>query len=101
MYICTLFEREREGKVTFIKLYISFNLVAIYLLLFAFDHEMSLFTNTHGYVSVVTSSYLVEEVSGSHPGWVILKMLKIVPTAALFGVEHIKVRLGTVITFSC
>jgi hypothetical protein len=50
---------------------------------------------------MVTSSYLVEEVSGSHPGCVILKILKIVPTAALFGVEHIKVRLGAVITFSC
>ena len=35
------------------------------------------------------AKYPVEEVSGSHPGCVILKTLKIVPTAALFGAEHI------------
>ena len=48
---------------------------------------------THGYGSVVTTAYQVEEVSGSRSGCVILKTLKIEPTAALFGVEHIRVRL--------
>ena len=45
-------------------------------------------------------AYLVEEVSVSRPGRIILKMLKIVPTAFLFGAEHIRVRMGAVITFS-
>jgi hypothetical protein len=45
---------------------------------------------THGYGSVTASPYSVEEVSGSRPGRVILKTLKIVPTASLFGAEHIK-----------
>ena len=50
-----------------------------------------------GYGSVVTSAYTVEEVLGSRPGHVILKMLKIVATAALFSVEHIRVRVGAII----
>jgi hypothetical protein len=49
---------------------------------------------------VTASPYSVEEVSGSHPGRVILKTLKIVPTASLFGAEYIRVRVGAVITFS-
>ena len=44
---------------------------------------------------MTASPYSVEEVSGSRPGRVILKTLKIVPTAALFGVEHISVRVRT------
>ena len=32
-----------------------------------------------------------EEVSGLNPGHNILKLLKIVPTATLFGAEHIRV----------
>ena len=52
------------------------------------------------YGSLVTSNYLVEEVSGSCPGRVKLKTLKIVPTAALFGAEHIRVRVVTIIPFS-
>jgi hypothetical protein len=44
----------------------------------------------YGYGSVTASPYSVEEVSGSRPGRVILKTLKIVPTASLFGAEHIK-----------
>ena len=55
---------------------------------------------THGYGAVAASAYSVEEVSGSRPGRVILKTFKIVPTAALFGAEHIRVRVGVVITFS-
>ena len=55
---------------------------------------------THGYGSVTASPYSVEEVSGSRPGRVILKTLKIVPTASLFGAEHTRVRVGAVITFS-
>ena len=55
---------------------------------------------THGYGSVTASPYSVEEVSGSRPGRVILKTLKIVPTASLFGAEHIRVKVGAVITFS-
>jgi hypothetical protein len=51
-------------------------------------------------VSVVTSAYPVEEVSGSRPGRVILKTLKIAPTVDLFGVEHVRVKVGAVITFS-
>jgi hypothetical protein len=54
----TLFERERERKVLFIKLYFSFNQVAIYLC-YNLPLFMSLFTNTHGYGSVVMFSYLV------------------------------------------
>ena len=53
---------------------------------------------THGYGSVTASAYPVKEVSGSRPGRVILKTLKLVPTAALFGVGHI--RVGSVITIS-
>ena len=39
---------------------------------------------------VLASAYPEVEVSGLHPGRVTLKTLKKVPTAALFGVEHIK-----------
>ena len=39
-------------------------------------------------------AYPVEEVSGSRPGPVILKTLKIVPTVALFGARHIIVKVG-------
>ena len=53
---------------------------------------------THGYGSVTASAYPVEEVSGSRPGRVILKTLKIVHTANLFGAEHN--RDGAVITIS-
>ena len=49
---------------------------------------------------MTASPYSVEEVSGSRPGRVILKTLKIVPTASLFGAEHIRVKVGAVITFS-
>jgi hypothetical protein len=49
---------------------------------------------------VVTSAYPVKEVSGSRPGRVILKTLIIAPTADLFGVGHVRVRVGAVITFS-
>jgi hypothetical protein len=49
---------------------------------------------------VVASAYPVEEVLGSHPGRVIIKIFKIVPTAPLFGAEHIRVSVGAVITFS-
>ena len=55
---------------------------------------------THEYGVVIAYIYPVEEVSGSRPGRVILKTLKIVPTATLFGAEHIRVRVGAVITFS-
>jgi hypothetical protein len=41
---------------------------------------------------VVASTYLVEEVSGSNPGYVILKLSKIVPTAAMLGSRHIRVK---------
>jgi hypothetical protein len=37
------------------------------------------------------------EVLGLRPGHVILKMLKIVATGALFSVEHIRVRVGAII----
>ena len=57
-----------------------------------------MFPTTYG--AVAASAYPVEEVSGLHPGLVILKTLKIVPTASLFGAEHIRVRVGAVITFS-
>ena len=46
---------------------------------------------------MVTSAYTVEEVLGSRPGHVILKISKIVVTAALFSVEHIRVRVWTII----
>ena len=49
---------------------------------------------------MVASAYLVEEVSGSRPGRVIPNTLKIVPAAALFSAEQIKVRVEAVITFS-
>jgi hypothetical protein len=49
---------------------------------------------------VVTSAYSVEEVSGSRHGRVVLKTLKIVPTAALFGAGHFRVKVEAVITFS-
>ena len=41
---------------------------------------------------MVASTYLVEEVSGSNPGYVILKLSKIVPTAAMLGSRHIRVK---------
>jgi hypothetical protein len=50
--------------------------------------------SSHGYGSVTASPYSVEEVSGSRPGRVILKTLKIVSTASLFGAEHIRDREG-------
>jgi hypothetical protein len=53
----------------------------------------------HGYGSVTVSAYWVEKVSGSRPGRVILKTLIIIPTA-LFGAEHIIVRVEAVTTFS-
>ena len=40
---------------------------------------------------------MVEEVLGSRPGHIILKILKIVATAALFSVENIRVRVGAII----
>ena len=43
---------------------------------------------------MAASAYPFEEVSGSRPGRVILKMLKIVPTASLYGAEHIGDRVG-------
>jgi hypothetical protein len=43
---------------------------------------------------VTASPYSVEEVSGSRPGRFILKTLKIVPTASLYGTEHIGDRVG-------
>ena len=49
---------------------------------------------------MTVSAYLVEEVSGSRPGRVILKTSKIVPTAALFGAKHMIVKVGEVISFS-
>ena len=49
---------------------------------------------------MTASPYPVEEVSGSRQGRVILKTLKKVPTASLFGAENIRVRVGAVITFS-
>jgi hypothetical protein len=55
---------------------------------------------THGYGSVTATPYSVKDVSGLRPGHVILEMLKIVPTASLFGAEYIIVRVGAVITFS-
>ena len=58
-----------------------------------------MFVVTHGYGSVTPFPYSVEEVSGSRPGRIILKTLKIVPTASLFGAEHIRVRVGAVIAF--
>jgi hypothetical protein len=54
---------------------------------------------THRYGSVTVSPFSVEEVSGLHPGRVILKTLKIVPTASLFGAEHVRVRVGAVRIF--
>ena len=64
-----------------------------------YDYAYSM--DKYGYGLVVTSAYLVEEVSGSRPGRDILKTSKIVSTAALFGVEHIRVRvMGAGITFS-
>ena len=65
-----------------------------------YHNTISMVYFTYGYGSVVTSAYPVEEVSGSCPGRVMLKTLKIIPTAFLFGVEHIRVRVGAVITFS-
>jgi hypothetical protein len=50
--------------------------------------------STHGDGSLTASPYSVEEVSGSRPGRVVLKTLKIVPTASLFGPEHIRDRVG-------
>ena len=44
---------------------------------------------THECGLAVTSAYSVEEVSGSRPGCVILKTLRIVPTSTLFGAGHI------------
>jgi hypothetical protein len=49
---------------------------------------------------VTASAYPVEEVSGLRPVLVILKTLKLLPTAALFGTENIRVGVGTFITFS-
>ena len=49
---------------------------------------------THRYGSVTASPYSVKEVSGSRPGHVILKTLKIVPTASLLGTKHISDRVG-------
>ena len=48
---------------------------------------------------MTASPYSVEEVSGSRPGRVILKTLKIIPTASLFGAEHTRVRVGAFNTF--
>jgi hypothetical protein len=53
---------------------------------------------THGYGAVAASAYPVEEVSGSPPGRVIIKTLKIVPTATLFGAEHIRVGSHNLLT---
>jgi hypothetical protein len=53
---------------------------------------------THRYGAVAASAYPVEEVSGSPPGRVILKTLKIVPTATLFGAEHIRVGSHNLLT---
>ena len=55
---------------------------------------------SHGYGSVRASAYLVEKVSGSRSDSVLQKTFKIVPTAALFGADHIKVKVRVVITFS-
>ena len=58
---------------------------------------------THRYCSMTASAHPHEEVSEpdtSLCGCVILKTLKIVPTAALFGADHIKVKVRAVITFS-
>ena len=54
---------------------------------------------THGCAAVVASTYPVEEASGSILCLVIPKTLKIVPTAVMFRVKHITVRVGAVITF--
>ena len=54
---------------------------------------------SEGYGLVIASAYPFEEVLGLHPGRVILKTKKIVPTAALFGAGHISVRVAAVITF--
>jgi hypothetical protein len=53
----------------------------------------------HG-IPPTASAYPVKEVSGSRPGRIILKTLKKVPNAALFGAEHVRVRVEAVITFS-
>ena len=48
---------------------------------------------------MVASTFSVEEVSGSL-NTLNIKDVKILPTATLFGAGHIRVRVGTVITFS-
>ena len=50
--------------------------------------------NLDGFSVVIASTYPVEDVSGLLPGRVILKTLKIVPTALLLGTKHISDRLG-------
>ena len=54
--------------------------------------------STHGDGSLTASPYSVEEVSGSRPGRIILKTLKMAPTASLFGAEHIRYKEGV---YSC
>lgn len=56
---------------------------------------MHTYYSTHGYGVVIESTYLAEEVPGSHPDRTILKTLTLVPTALVFGVSHINVRVIT------
>jgi hypothetical protein len=59
-----------------------------------FSCSSTYYVFTHGYGLVVTSAYPVEEVSISHSGCIILKTLKIVPTASLLSIEYTRVEWG-------
>ena len=50
------------------------------------------------FIATTTTTYLVRKVSGSSSEQVLQKILKIIPTAALFGIEHIRVKVEAVIT---
>ena len=67
---------------------------------FLFNWAPILYHYTHRCGIVVAATYTVDEVSGSIQGRVILKTLKIIPTAALFGAVHIRVRVRAIITLS-
>lgn len=53
-----------------------------------------------GYGPIVTSIYPVKKVSGLRLGRVILKILRIVPVAAVLSAKNMRVTLGKVIAFS-
>ena len=61
---------------------------------------LSICSVTHGYGSVRASAYLVVKVSSSRSDSVIQNTLELVPSAALFGADHIKVKVRAVIIFS-